>query len=279
MTSIGIMQGRLVPPEDLRIQSFPRESWAEEFELAALAELDALEWIYDVYGADLNPLATDNGVAQIKELSVRHGVTVNSLCADYFMENPLIRANSRELHERLDMLIWLLGRCQCLGMQRIVLPFVDASEIRTDSELDQAVEVLGRVLPAAHEGAIEIHLETSLSPVRFAELLDRLPDPYLKVNYDTGNSASLGYLPRDEFTAYGQRVGSVHIKDRVLAGGSVPLGTGHVDFAAVFDNLRALRYSGDFILQVARHAPGDEVAWAKRNRAFIKERWPEIRKA
>ena len=39
----------------------------------------------------------------------------------------------------------------------------------------------------------------------------------IKVNYDSGNSASLGYDPTDEFAAYGERVGSVHIKDRVAA--------------------------------------------------------------
>jgi hypothetical protein len=28
-------------------------------------------------------------------------------------------------------------------------------------------------------------------------------------------------------------------------------------------------YQGDFILQVARGASGDEVAWARQNRAFV----------
>jgi len=59
MTHIGIMQGRLVPPTDNRIQCFPRERWADEFALAAKAGLDCIEWIYDLYGADVNPLATD----------------------------------------------------------------------------------------------------------------------------------------------------------------------------------------------------------------------------
>jgi len=30
-----------------------------------------------------------------------------------------------------------------------------------------------------------------------------------------------------------------------------------------------LNYSGDFILQVARGTPGDEVAWAQQNRAYV----------
>ena len=48
----------------------------------------------------------------------------------------------------------------------------------------------------------------------------------MRVNYDSGNSASLGYRPRDEFAAYGSRVGSVHLKDRRLGAGTAPLGRG-----------------------------------------------------
>jgi L-ribulose-5-phosphate 3-epimerase len=269
LSHIGIMQGRLVPPMDGRIQCFPRERWADEFALAALAELDCIEWIYDSYGADANPLATDAGVDAIKALSARHGVQVLSVCADYFMDRPLVRASRTELDERLGTLFWLMRRCQLLGMNRLVLPFVDASRIDTDAELDSVISALERTLPVAEETGIEIHLETSLAPVRFSELLGRLPHPMLKVNYDSGNSSSLGYHPRDEFAAYGGRIGSVHVKDRIRGGPTVPLGTGDADLPALFDCLKTVGYSGDLILQVARDAPGNEIAWAKRNRASV----------
>ena len=72
MQRIGIMQGRLVPPGGGTIQCFPREDWAREFELAADAGLDCIEWIYDLYGADVNPIATDPGVERMRELIVEH---------------------------------------------------------------------------------------------------------------------------------------------------------------------------------------------------------------
>jgi hexulose-6-phosphate isomerase len=95
----------------------------------------------------------------------------------------------------------------------------------------------------------------------------------VKVNYDSGNSASLGYRPDEEFAAYGSRIGSVHIKDRQRGGGTVPLGSGDADLPAVFAGLKALGYRGDLILQVARGAVGDEVAWASANRAFVQRHW------
>jgi hexulose-6-phosphate isomerase len=222
-----------------------------------------------MYGADANPLAFDTGIDTIKALSVQRGVRVLSVCADYFMDRPLVRASSTELDERLGTLFWLMRRCQLLGMNRLVLPFVDASRIETEAELDRVVSTLERTLPVAEETGIEIHLETSLTPDRFADLLGRLPHPMLKANYDSGNSSALGYHPRDEFSAYGARVGSVHIKDRIRGGRTVPLGTGDVDLPALFGCLQAVDYSGDFVLQVARGEPGDEIAWAKRNRATV----------
>ena len=35
MAQFGIMEGRLVPPEDGRFQCFPREQWESEFAYAA----------------------------------------------------------------------------------------------------------------------------------------------------------------------------------------------------------------------------------------------------
>lgn len=263
------MQGRLVPPVGGQIQCFPRLNWADEFALAAQARLECIEWIYDQFGADVNPIATDEGIDSMLELSERHGVRVISLCADYFMDWPLIRASGAELDERVGVLLWLIDRGRRLAVERIVLPFVDASRIDTDLELHQVVETISRALRRAEDIGLELHLETSLGPARFAELLARLPSRLVKVNYDIGNSASLAYHPREEFEAYGERIGSVHIKDRLKGGGTVPLGTGDADLPAVFDCLRALGYSGDFVMQVARDVPGDEVRWAQRNRALI----------
>ena len=97
---IAIMQGRLVPPTDGRIQCFPRERWRDEFALAAAAGLDAIEWIYDLHGADVNPIAADDGLEQVEALSAQSGVLVRSLCADYFMDKPLLRADAGEIEER-----------------------------------------------------------------------------------------------------------------------------------------------------------------------------------
>ena len=69
-------------------------------------------------------------------------------------------------------------------------------------------------------------------------------------------------------------MGSVHIKDRVRGGGTVPLGTGDADFEATFKELSRIGYQGDITLQVARSEPGRELEWARANRNFVARYWP-----
>ena len=269
---LGIMQGRLLPPMEGRFQSFPRGRWAEEFPSAAAAGLGAIEWIYDTYGLGANPLETNAGVESILQASHTHGIAVRSICADYFMDATFVRATGPERTERIARLVWLLGQAERLGVTRIVLPFVDSSAIRDEADEAAVIDTVQRALPAAEALGIELHLETALPPAAFAALLARVPHQYLRVNYDSGNSSSLGYKPAEEFAAYGERLGSVHIKDRVLHGTTVPLGQGDADLDAVFAGLRHLQYAGDIILQVARGTEGDEVAWARQNRLDVERR-------
>lgn len=262
---LGIMQGRLVPPESGRFQSFPRQRWREEFALAQAAGLETIEWIYDAYGEDVNPLATDAGVTEIQELSATHGVGVESVCADWFMDFPVFRADGAEASRRWERLRWLMERCAKLAINRIVVPFVDASAIQTQADREQLVAGIRTVTDLIDQLDVEIHLETSLGPAAFASLLSDIGHPRVKVNYDSGNSASLGYKPEEEFALYGNRVGSVHIKDRQLGAGTVPLGEGDADFNSLFSALRAIDYRRDFILQVARGVEREELEWAREN--------------
>jgi L-ribulose-5-phosphate 3-epimerase len=269
MACMATMQGRLVPPEGGHFQSFPRQRWRDEFALAAAAGLDAIEWIFDVYGEDVNPLSTDAGLAELRTLIEETGIEVRSACADYFMDRPFLRTTASEREDRVRKMEWLLSRCQSAGIGRIVIPFVDNSALRSEEQKMQALAVLRQLLPRAEETSVELHLETSLGPEPFAALLEQCRHPLVRVNYDSGNSASLGYSVSEEFAAYGHRIGSVHIKDRLLHGGTVPLGTGGADLPAVFAGLAGLNYAGDYVLQIARSETGSEIAWIARNRAWV----------
>ena len=60
---IGVMQGRLVPPIDGKLQAFPTNGWNKELEICRGLGVECIEWIYG--GEDLyfppNPISTFEG--------------------------------------------------------------------------------------------------------------------------------------------------------------------------------------------------------------------------
>jgi hexulose-6-phosphate isomerase len=269
MPVIGIMQGRLSPPREGRIQSFPVETWEEEFPRAKEAGLDCIEWIYERETEGRNPLASDEGIARIRELAGTWSVGVHSICADYYMTEPLIGPAGEVNLPNLHHLSWLMGRARRLRARYIILPFVDASSLLPGRGSAALMTLIGMILPEAERSGIEIHLETDLPPETLIRILRETDHPLIRANYDIGNSASLGYDPQQELTLLGKYIGSVHVKDRVLGGGTVPLGEGEADFPTCFRLLAESGYGGSYILQAARGTHGDEVGLAARNRSFV----------
>jgi L-ribulose-5-phosphate 3-epimerase len=269
MNPIGIMQGRLSPPVDGRIQSFPVGTWRDEFARAREAGLACIEWIYET-GTDVaNPLGTDDGLREMRSLADETGVAVRSICADYYMAERLVDADGSIRNENVEHLGWLISRAKALGVSYMVLPFVDSSSVKTPAEIEGLLSVLKSVIPACAQARVELHLETDLPPSRIVSILQSVNDPSVRANYDIGNSASLGYDPVEELTLLGPWLGSVHVKDRILGGRTVPLGTGNADFPACFRLIGSSGFSGPFILQAAREDGLSETELAKRNRHFV----------
>tara|TARA_B100001964_G_scaffold227929_1_gene278458 strand:- start:122 stop:982 length:861 start_codon:yes stop_codon:yes gene_type:complete len=249
---LGIMQGRLSPPVNNQIQAFPIDNWQYEFKKCNEMGLGCIEWIYEYSNEPVNPLFSDDGIIEIGELSNKWGVRISSVVADYFMDKRLFGVPEYEIEVNVEKLNFLICQCAAANIPIIDLPFVDSSALRTDEDKEEAVRNLVPLLILGEERGIKICLETSLPPVEFLELI-RAFEPYkVYVNYDMGNSASLGYNPDDEIDRLGKYIKSVHIKDRVLNGDTVPLGKGNTGFDTVFLGLKECGYQGDFIFQAAR---------------------------
>ena len=150
------------------------------------------------------------------------------------------------------MLNFLINQCDKAWISNIILPFVDAAEIKTEQEKKEVIKNLRETIKHATEKNINILIEGSLEPEKFKDFILSFKPLDVKINYDMGNSISLYYDPKEEISLLGNFFGSVHIKDRIKGGGSVPLGTGDVDFFTVFEELKKINYSGNFILETAR---------------------------
>lgn len=256
MARIGFMQGRLSPMVDGKIQAFPWAHWESEFEAAAQIGIPLIEWTLDQDRLRENPLLTASGRERIAELTRKTGLSVASVTGDCFMQAPFFKAQGEARRALMDDLRAVIDATAAVGGKLIVFPLVDNGSIE-NAEQDSALrEGLAAVEPQLRERAVRIVFESDFAPQPLRDFIARFPSDLYGVNYDIGNSAALGFDPQEEIGAYGDRIDHVHVKDRMLHGTTVPLGTGNAQFDRVFRALRRAGYSGDFILQTARAADG-----------------------
>ena len=112
---IGIMQGRLSEMYENKIQSFPSQSWKEEFKIASNCGLGIIEWIFDEIQP--NPILSDEGIIEINQLMEEENISINAICADYFMTKKLFNESEFELGKNIDTLArdcWADGMVWCV---------------------------------------------------------------------------------------------------------------------------------------------------------------------
>ena len=272
---IGVMQGRLVTKYQGRYQAFPIGMWQDEFKVAKECGLDLIEFILDFNDADKNPLLKPGGVDEIVNISRDTGVSVKTICADYFMEAPLHSNDNKVVEESLKVLEKLLEAAKVLKVTDIVIPCVDQSSLKTKEAVDEFVKQVAKIIPIIEKENINLSLETDLAPKPFIELLNKLNSKNISVNYDIGNSAALGFDSDKELELYGDRITDIHIKDRALGGGPVILGEGNADFVKFFRKLKEFDYQGPFIMQAYRDDEGVEIFKSQLN--WIEKYFSDIR--
>jgi hexulose-6-phosphate isomerase len=264
---IGIMQGRLSPRIDGRIQAYPASTWQKEFEIAQEIGYAAIEWIVE-RPVETNALMTDSGKGEIKKVIASTGVRIDYVCADIFMQQPLVRMTEEIKSQNKGYLLEILKNAKEVGAIGVEIPFVDNSSIKNDKEKQQFIDAMQDAFKLAKDLEIKISLETDLSPIAFKELLEQIGLDFVQANYDIGNSASLGFDPKEELDAYGQRILNVHVKDRKLGGTTVPLGTGNADINLVIQKLQEFGYSGGLTMQAARGE--NDVETAQEQLVYVK---------
>jgi L-ribulose-5-phosphate 3-epimerase len=266
---VGFMQGRLSALVDGRIQAFPWDCWQAEFISAQNNGFDLMEWTLDQDRLHENPLLTFAGQEEIAKLQNAYGVRIGSLTGDCFMQCPFWKATGAAREQLQKDFRDVARACSVVGISMMVLPLVDNGSLTSRAQEDQLIAVLENHVPFLRELAVKVVFESDYAPSELERFINRLDPALFGVNYDIGNSAGLGMQPDDEIAAYGERIVNVHIKDRVLGGKTVPLGTGSADFEAVFAALAKTGYRGNYILQTARAQDGDHAGTLCRYRDMV----------
>ena len=121
--------------------------------------------------------------------------------------------------------------------------------------------------PVRVEG-VTLALESNMPADRYLELVSAAP--LLGICFDTGNRTAAGLDIVSDIAHLARYVRVVHIKDRLLGGPNVPLGTGAAPLDAFLAALVDAAYSGPVILETT--VGENYAAHARRNLDFVRSR-------
>jgi hexulose-6-phosphate isomerase len=268
------MQGRLSPLVDGKIQAFPWDHWESEFAEASRLDLGLIEWTLDQHRLYDNPMMTARGQEQIRALAVANSIEIASVTGDFFMQAPFFKARGEERTSRLNDLRRIVQACSDLKIRYLVLPLVDGGRISSAFEEDEVASELEALTPFLEQYGVSIVFESDYPPQELLQFMRRLPSDRFGINYDIGNSAALGFDCVEEIGTYADCIWNVHVKDRIYAGTTVPLGEGDADLAGTIRCLERSGYQGNYILQTARAVNEQHAEVLQRYRSMVME-WLE----
>ncbi|MET0793357.1 MAG: sugar phosphate isomerase/epimerase family protein [Polyangiaceae bacterium] len=265
---VGVMQGRLSPRPEHRLQAFPHQSWPEEFAQAKHLGFSYLEWIYEAERAAENPIASGAGRAAIRACAAQSGLPVGSVCGDYFMIHRLSGGTEQSRRENAAALRELVRWTRELGATRILLPLLETSAVDTPELKRQVSESIRLVCPALEAYDVVLGLEMEIPGREYAQLIHGIGHAQVRAYYDTGNSTAQGLNIESDIEPLLPVLEAVHLKDRVSFGTSRPFGQGNANFAGFFAVLARAGYAGDFLTQ--HYFDADPQAAAAHSLAFVR---------
>jgi L-ribulose-5-phosphate 3-epimerase len=266
---VGVMQGRLSPRPEHRLQAFPHQSWPEEFARAKRLGFSYLEWIYEAERARENPIASVAGRAAIRACIAESGLPVGSVCGDYFMIHRLSGGTAQARRENAQALSELVRWTRELGATRILLPLLETSAVDTAELKQQVSESIRLVCPALDAHDVTLGLEMEIPGHEYAALIRGIGHERVAAYYDCGNSTAQGLNVETDIVPLLPLLAAVHLKDRVKFGTSRPFGRGDTNFSGLFRVLDRAGFSGDFLTQ--HYFDADPKAAAAHSLAFVRD--------
>ena len=261
-----VMQGRLTPPLGSLIQSFPKNNWEVEFEIVKTLGLHGIEWTIDLTDFDSHPLLVDS-YAQNKYISSDNSKFIT---CDFFMQIDIFKNTEYRINLVEEFLVKLISSKNVGNNSTLVVPLVDSGKPITYADWNSITKMFLKLTPLLKEVGSRILFELSTNPKNQFEFISNFSADNFGINYDIGNSASLGWDPKIEIEVLKSVIKHIHIKDRKLNGSTVPLGQGSANFTQISQSLKQISYKGNYTLQCARISGQNEIQTIQEYVDFLK---------
>jgi sugar phosphate isomerase/epimerase len=234
----GIIQGRLLPPVENKIQEFPFNDWEKEFLIIKDLNLNHIEFI-----------VTKNSFDNFLNIDLsKYSKFISGICCDNFIDIDFYKLDFIEKN-----IVPICNKLQFLDIRNIHIPLLEDSEILEKNKQ----EFFNNILKISNNFPnINFHFEME-SKIEVALELVNLSDKFYFI-YDTGNLNFISVKHVDYIDKIIHKISNVHLKDRNNLGSHYP-GKGTTNFREIFETLKKNDYDGYFTIQTKRGTSGEEI--------------------
>lgn len=236
--------GRLPIRKAVLVSMLPKTmSYADRFKLARDVGFQAVE---------CQTVTDQNEAEEIKKASEAAEIPIHSVMNMAHWKFPLSSSDPAVIAASMTGMQTSLRDARFWGAETVLL--VPAVVDRLTSYKDawtRSQANIHKLIPLAQEMRVVIAIEEVwnkflLSPLEFADYIDKFKSPWVKAYFDVGNVVLYGY-PQDWIRTLAKRIVKVHLKDfsfKKMQAAFVPLREGEIDWHEVYTAFGEIGYRG-----------------------------------
>lgn len=253
---------------------------------AKIAGYDAFEFSVDCTDERLARL--DWGRKEI--LAVRNAssdaeVRILTMCLSGHKRYPLGSPQPSVIQKGMEVMEKAINLAGALGIRVVQISGFDVCDDRqrTRETKKRYVDNISLAVRMAERCCVTLAIEpvegNLLTVKDTMEVVQQISSPFLQVYPDVANILSLGVDPVEDLEYGRGHIAAVHMRDSLpyIYDATIPFGTGNLDFQAVFQKLRELKYHGPLIVEMWNMERPDYMEYICQARNYMEAQIRKVR--
>lgn len=256
ISSIGLIQGRLLPKHIDQLQVFPEKTWKKEINILGEIGFDYIELLWD-------KKKSIKQIWEIQDKILSHSkIQAHSICLD----SITFLNSSNSIINEIDDVISTFGK---KTPSILVIPLLGKAGINSFDKLKDFIINVNKhhVMKSIKEYKIKLAIEIDMPSTEVLDAIKCDKSGLIGVCIDSGNLWNYSDSPTKEILTLSDKIIHVHIKDKDSLGNNVMLGKGLVKFNDFFKALIEIGYSDNMILETKYYK--DPIVEAKNNLQYV----------
>lgn len=204
---------------------------------------------------------------KMNEAAKETGVKSASICLHLLNYRERSPASDKLEHREVarEIIEKTVEACTDIGASVILIPFFGTATLSSEEHIHRLIDEMKKCAPIAEKSKVYLGLETSLRAKEMKRIVEAIGSDYVRIYFDTGNTAGFGYDVVTEIEELGDYIIQTHIKDNPS---DKMLGKGNVDFRAALDAFERVGFDGYLMLETPSKEDSERAA--KENITYLK---------